>query len=62
MHFHYQAKEMEDIAGRINHQAPSSKRSDRYHDREGYVGSRKAIHMHILEPRTVINVNFTLSV
>jgi hypothetical protein len=60
-HRHHIAKDTEDISGRLMQQAPAPKRTDTWHDREGYVGARKALQMHLLEPHTVSDATFSLA-
>ncbi|WP_263788955.1 hypothetical protein [Salinibacter grassmerensis] len=48
-HLHHKAMDMVDESGRVIYQTPSPVPLDGYHDQEGYVGSRKAIQLVLLE-------------
>jgi 3',5'-cyclic AMP phosphodiesterase CpdA len=60
-HLHFQAKDLEDISGRLTQQAPAPKRADRWHEKKGHVGSRKALQMHLIEPDSVNDATFSLA-
>lgn len=42
----------------MTRQAPSPSPTDRWHDREGYVGSRKALGLVALEPESASETSF----
>jgi UDP-2,3-diacylglucosamine pyrophosphatase LpxH len=48
-HYHFKAMDMIDESGRIIYQTPSPVPVDSYHNQEGYVGSRKAVQLVLLD-------------
>lgn len=48
-HLHHKAMDMVDESGRTIYQTPSPVPVDAYHNREGYVGSRKGIQLVLLD-------------
>ncbi|MCS4139585.1 UDP-2,3-diacylglucosamine pyrophosphatase LpxH [Salinibacter ruber] len=48
-HLHHKAMDMVDESGRVIYQTPTPVPIDSYHDREGYVGSRKGIQLVLLD-------------
>lgn len=58
-HYHFQGCELEGTSGRVVRQAPSPSPVDRWHDREGYTGARRALELVALEPRSASETSFT---
>jgi UDP-2,3-diacylglucosamine pyrophosphatase LpxH len=51
-HLHHKAMDMVDESGRVIYQTPSPVPIDSYHDRSGYVGSRKGVQLVVLNRRS----------
>lgn len=48
-HFHYRSRDVEDKSGRVHYQAPSPAPTDRWHNKEVFVGSRKGVQLVLLD-------------